>query len=148
MKIRLVSRRAAVSLKSKCPFINGFLSFSSQVCKCDKQTTYEEVEKCNDEFTNACPEKWEIIEGAKVWVPDTSKCTNLKLTKCEYETVKKEDGETKCEQKMEKSCKCVHERIPKQKETNVAYKKCGNKRPERLTNAELTDFGLDAPKKY
>ena len=34
-------------------------------------------EVCNDKYVQSCAEKWEVIDGAKVWVPDTSRCQNL-----------------------------------------------------------------------
>ena len=41
-----------------------------------KTVDYTE-EECNDNYVRECEEKWEVINGAKVWVPDTSKCINL-----------------------------------------------------------------------
>merc|ERR1711983_658003 len=52
-----------------------------QVCRCDKKVEYVDVEECGEDYVDACPEKWEIIDGAKVWVPDSSKCVSLKQTK-------------------------------------------------------------------
>ena len=124
------------------------LSLFSQVCRCDKKVEYVDVEECGEDYVDACPEKWEIIDGAKVWVPDSSKCVSLKQTKCETHQERKEDGETKCDQKPEKSCKCVHERIPKQKEMLVAYMKCGNKGYQRMTESQLKEYGIEPPKSY
>ena len=136
-------------MKINVPSINNFsLSLFSQVCRCDKKVEYVDVEECGEDYVDACPEKWEIIEGAKVWVPDSSKCVSLKQTKCETHQERKEDGETKCDQKPEKSCKCVHERIPKQKEMLVAYMKCGNKGYQRMTESQLKEYGIEPPKSY
>ena len=125
-----------------------FFSHFSQVCRCDKKTEFENIEKCGEDYVEACPERWEIQDGAKVWVPDTSKCVNLKQTKCQTQQIRKEDGETKCDQKPEESCKCVHERIPKQKEMFVPYMKCGNNGYQRMTENQIRQYGIEPPKNY
>ena len=41
-----------------------------------KNVPYQD-EECNPEFVKECPKVWEVQQGAKVWVPDTTRCVNL-----------------------------------------------------------------------
>ena len=63
----------------KCTFFTTFQienHFRTECYQVTKTVDYTE-EECNDNYVKQCEEKWEVINGAKVWVPDTSKCINL-----------------------------------------------------------------------
>ena len=53
-----------------------FSTFRTECYEVTRTVDYTE-EVCNDKYVQSCAEKWEVIDGAKVWIPDTSRCQNL-----------------------------------------------------------------------
>ena len=62
-------------------------------------------EVCNDKYVQSCAEKWEVIDGAKVWVPDTSRCQNLVSSRLWHKLVKFWRQNVLLQQKLIKNAK-------------------------------------------
>ena len=100
-----------------------------------KTVDYTE-EVCNDRYVQSCAEKWEVINGAKVWVPDTTRCQNLvslhvqsndwkfdtnyhcllfqKQTECHEEKRQRYEPEEKCDYVPYQDCEQIHGQRPQQ----------------------------------
>merc|ERR1711902_99395 len=91
-------------------------------------------------------EKWEVIDGAKVWVPDTSRCQNLKKTECYDETRQRYEPEEKCDQVPYQDCQKIHGQRPQQVVCAEVSLNCKGKGKTVLTEFDLEQYGIQVSK--
>jgi len=115
--------------------------YKTECYQVTKTVDYTE-EECNDNYVKQCEEKWEVINGAKVWVPDTSKCINLKQTEC-YEVPKQRyEPEEKCDSVPYEDCQQIHGQKPQQVVCAEVSLNCKGKGKRVLTQIELRQYGI------
>jgi len=116
--------------------------YKTECYQVTKTVDYTE-EECNDNYVKQCEEKWEVINGAKVWVPDTSKCINLKQTEC-YEVPKQRyEPEEKCDSVPYEDCQQIHGQKPQQVVCAEVSLNCKGKGKRVLTQIELRQYGIE-----
>lgn len=109
-----------------------------------KNVPYQD-EECNPEFVKECPKVWEVQQGAKVWVPDTNRCVNLKKTKCKTVTKTRSEKYQKCDNERYQKC----DQVPKQDCKYETKNECKNERQTKCRDVpeqECKDVHFSVPK--
>merc|ERR1711944_215997 len=90
-----------------------------------KDVPYDE--ECNDIYVRECPKIWQEQGSAKVWVPDTTRCQDLKKTECNWVKKTKKEKYQQCDKENYTECK------------KIPYQDCNWIEKQNCKNEKFTD---------